>query len=71
MAEEEEFPVPNPLTTSNPGLGIVKSVGAFKVLQYIMRDEEVYPEDYYQYWREAHEAAMANLPMPANRCAAV
>lgn len=62
MAEEEEVPVPNPLTSFNPGLGIVKAVGAFKVLQFIMRDEEVYPEDYYQYWREAHDAAMAKSP---------
>ena len=23
-----------------------------------MRDEDVYPEDYYQYFREAHEAAL-------------
>jgi len=58
MAEEEEIPVPNPLTTFNAGLGIVKSVGALKVMQYIMRDEEVFLEDYYQYWREAHAAAI-------------
>jgi hypothetical protein len=62
MAEEEEIPVPNPLTTFNPGLGIVKSVGALKVLQYIMRDDEVFREDYYRYWREAHEAAMEKSP---------
>ncbi len=62
MAEEEEVPVPNPLTTFNPGLGIVKSVGALKVLQYIMRDDEVFREDYYQHWREAHETAMEKSP---------
>jgi hypothetical protein len=62
MAEEEEIPVPNPMTVFNPGLGIVQSVGALKVLQYIMRDDEVYREDYYQLWREAHDAAMAKSP---------
>lgn len=62
MAEEEEIPVPTPLTTFNAGLGIVKSVGSLKVLQYIMRDDEVYREDYYRYWREAHEAAMEKSP---------
>ncbi|MGA3127482.1 MAG: EthD domain-containing protein [Candidatus Korobacteraceae bacterium] len=62
MAEEEEIPVPNPLTTFNAGLGIVKSVGALKVMQYIMRDDEVYREDYYQYWREAHAAALEKSP---------
>ncbi len=62
MAEEEEIPVPNPLTTFNAGLGIVRSVGALKVLQYIMRDDEVYREDYYQFWREAHAYAMEKAP---------
>jgi hypothetical protein len=62
MVEEEEIPVPHPQPTFNPGLGIVNSVGAFKVLQCIMRDEEVYREDNYQYWREAHEAAMEAAP---------
>ncbi|HTR25608.1 MAG TPA: EthD domain-containing protein [Terriglobales bacterium] len=62
MAEEEVVPVPNPMTTFNAGLGIVNSVGALKVLQYIMRDDEVYREDYYQYWREAHAYAMEKAP---------
>jgi len=62
MAEEEEIPVPNPKPAFNPGLGIMGSVGAFKVLQYIMRDDEVYREDYYRRWREAHEAAMEKSP---------
>jgi len=62
MAEEEEIPVPTPLTTFNPGLGIVKGVGALKVLQYIMRDEEVYPEDYKKSWRMAHEEAVEKAP---------
>lgn len=62
MAEEEEVPVPTPLTTFNPGLGVVKSVGALKVLQYIMRDDEVYREDYYKYWQAAHDAAMEKAP---------
>lgn len=62
MAEEEEIPVPTPLPKFNPGLGFVQGVGAVKVLQYLMRDEEVFREDYYRYWREAHEAAMEATP---------
>jgi hypothetical protein len=62
MAEEEEIPVPNPLPTFNPGLGIVQGVGALKVLQFIMRDEEVFAEDYHKYWREAHEEALEKAP---------
>lgn len=62
MAEEEEIPVPNPLSTFNPGLGIVQGVGALKVLQYIMRDDAVYPEDYRKYWRRAHESALEKAP---------
>ena len=62
MAEEEEFPVPCPLTAFNAGLGIVKGVGALKVLHYIMRDETVYREDYEQYWREAHQMAVEAAP---------
>jgi hypothetical protein len=62
MAEEEEIPVPCPQPTFNPGLGIVKSVGALKVLQYIMRADDVYREDYRKYWREAHEAALEKAP---------
>jgi hypothetical protein len=45
MAEEEEVPVPRPLSDFNPGLGIVEGVGALKVLQYIMRDDEVFPQN--------------------------
>lgn len=62
MAEEEEIEVPTPLSTFNPGLGIVESVGALKVMQYIMRDDEVFPEDYRQYWRKAHEYALEKAP---------
>lgn len=62
MAEEEEVPVPCPLPAFNPGLGIVTGVGALKVLQFIMRDDAVYREDYYQYWREAHEEALDKAP---------
>lgn len=58
MVEEEEIPVPNPLPEFNPGLGVVDGVGALKVLLYIMRHEDVYPEDYYKYFREAHESAL-------------
>jgi hypothetical protein len=62
MAEEEEIAVPTPLSTFNPGLGIVEGVGALKVLQYIMRDDEVFPEDYGHYWRQAHEYALEQAP---------
>lgn len=62
MAEEEEVPVPAPLTGFNAGLGIVHGVGSVKVLQYIMRDEGVFLEDYYRYWREAHAAALEQSP---------
>lgn len=62
MAEEEEVPVTNPLPAFNPGLGIVSGVGGLKVLQFIMRDDTVYREDYYQHWREAHEEALAKAP---------
>lgn len=62
MAEEEEIPVPSPLTSFNPGLGLVKGVGALKVLQYIMRQDDIFPEDFHKYWREAHEAALEKSP---------
>ena len=62
MAEEEEIPVANPIPKFNPGLGIVSGVGALKVLHYIMRDDEVFREDYYQYWRDAHEVALEKSP---------
>ena len=62
MAEEEEVPVPSPLPTFNPGLGIVSGVGALKVLHYIMRADDIYREDYYQLWREAHEYSLQQAP---------
>ena len=62
MAEEEEIPVANPIPGFNPGLGIVQGVGALKVLHYIMRDDDVYREDYYKHWREAHEEALEKAP---------
>jgi hypothetical protein len=62
MAEEEEIPVPKPIPAFNPGLGIVQGVGALKVLHYIMRDDDVYPEDYLQHWRAAHELALERAP---------
>ena len=46
----------------NPGLGLVQGVGALKVMQYIMRDDDVFPEDYHKYWRQAHEQALAQAP---------
>lgn len=62
MAEETEIPVANPVPAFNPGLGIVGGVGALKVLQFIMRDEDVYPEDYWATWRQAHEQALERAP---------
>lgn len=62
MAEEEEIKVPTPLATFNPGLGIVQGMGALKVMQYIMRDDDVFPEDYRQYWYEAHHYALEHAP---------
>lgn len=62
MAEEEELPVPHPLSDFNPGLGLVEGVGGLKVLHYIMRDDEVFPEDYRRYWRQAHEYALEKAP---------
>lgn len=68
MAEEEEIPVPNPTPAFNPGLGIVKGVGAMKVLHYIMRDDTVYPEDYRKFVMEAHHAAAAKAPYYQEQC---
>lgn len=62
MAEEEEIPVAHPIPAFNPGLGIVGGVGALKVLHFIMRDSDVFREDYYRYWREAHCEALEKAP---------
>lgn len=62
MAEEEEIQVPSPLPAFNPGLGIVKGVGALKVLLYLMRADDVYREDYHRHFRAAHEHAMERAP---------
>lgn len=61
MAEEVEVPVPNPRPKFNPGLGD-PGHGAIKVMQYIMRKPEVFPQDYYRLWRQAHDEAMAKSP---------
>jgi hypothetical protein len=61
MAEEVELPVPNPRPRFNPGLGEA-GCGAVKVLHYIMRKPEVFPNDYYGLWRQAHDEAMAKSP---------
>ena len=60
MAEEEEVPVAHPKPSFNPGLGIVEGVGALKVLHYIMRDDDLFREDFYQYFLESHHQALAN-----------
>ncbi len=61
MAEEVKLPVPNPRPRFNPGLGEA-GCGAVKVLHYIMRKPEVFPNDYYRLWRQAHDEAMAKSP---------
>jgi hypothetical protein len=62
VMNEEEIPVPNPLGAFNPGAGLVTGVGAGKVMQYLKRDEHCFREDYYQFWKEAHEYAMDRSP---------
>jgi EthD domain len=61
MAEETELPVANPRPKFNPGLG-EPGVGALKVMQFIMRRPEVFPNDYYKLWRQAHDEALAAAP---------
>ena len=61
MAEEVELPVANPTPKFNPGLG-EPGRGGVKVMQYIMRRPEVFPQDFYRLWRRAHDEAMANSP---------
>jgi hypothetical protein len=62
MAEEEDIPVAHPLPQFNPGLGLVKNVGALKVMHYIMRDETIYPEDFINRWKLAHAEALEQAP---------
>jgi EthD domain len=61
MAEEIELTVANPRPKFNPGLG-EPNVGALKVMQFIMRKPEVFPNDYYKLWRQAHDEALARSP---------
>jgi len=61
MAEETELPVPNPRPEFNPGLG-EPGVGALKVMQFIMRRPEVFPNDFYRLWQKAHDEAMDTSP---------
>ncbi len=58
MAEELELPVAHPRPQFNPGLGEPHQ-GAVKVMQYIMRRPDVFPNDYYRLWRQAHDEALA------------
>ena len=51
----------NPRPKFNPGLG-EPNVGALKVMQFIMRKPEVFPNDYYRLWRQAHDEALAKSP---------
>jgi len=61
MAEEIELPVANPTPQFNPGLG-EPNQGALKVMHYIMRQPDVFPNDYYRLWRQAHDEALAKAP---------
>jgi hypothetical protein len=61
MAEESELPVSNPRPSFNPGLG-EPGVGGLKVMQFIMRRPEVFPQDFHRLWRQAHDEALAASP---------
>ena len=61
MAEETELPVANARPKFNPGLA-EPGVGALKVMQFIMRKPEVFPNDYDKLWRQAHDEALAKSP---------
>ena len=61
MAEETELPVANPRPKFNPGLG-EPGVGALKVMQFIMRKPDVFPNDFDKLWRQAHDEALAASP---------
>jgi hypothetical protein len=61
MAEEVELPVANPMPKFNPGLG-EPGRGGVKVMHYIMRRPEVFPQDFYRLWLRAHYEAMAKSP---------
>ncbi len=61
MAEEVELPVSNPRPQFNPGLG-EPGQGALKVMQFIMRKPEVFPQDFDRLWRQAHDEALAASP---------
>nr|WP_320131600.1 EthD domain-containing protein [uncultured Holophaga sp.] len=61
MAEEFEMPVTNPMPTFNPGLG-EPGYGAVRVLHYVMRRPEVFPQDFHRLWEQAHAEAYAKSP---------
>ena len=61
MAEEVELPVTHPLPAFNPGLG-EPGHGAVKVMQYIMRRPDCFPQDFPRLWRQAHDQALAASP---------
>ena len=61
MAEEVELPVASPCRTSIPGLG-EPGHGALKVMQFIMRRPDVFPQDFHRLWRRAHDEALAASP---------
>ena len=61
MAEETELPVAKPMPDFNPGLG-EPGKGALKVMQYIMRRPDVFPQDFHRLWRRAHDEALAASP---------
>ncbi len=61
MAEETELPVAKPTPDFNPGLGEPGN-GALKVMQYIMRRPDVFPQDFHRLWRRAHDEALAASP---------
>lgn len=61
MAEETELPVAKPTPDFNPGLGEPGN-GALKVMQFVMRRPDIFPQDFHRLWRRAHDEALAASP---------
>ena len=64
LVETEELDVAVPTAKQLPGsnsVGRGSSCG-FTVWQFIMREDDVYPEDFRRMWRIAHQAALHSVP---------
>ena len=62
MAEEVELPVAEPHAGLQSGPGLSRAHGALKVMQFIMRRPDVFPQDFHRLWRRAHDEALAASP---------